>query len=205
MPFSNYRVRLIVIRLFNLGVFMKQKLNLFIASFFAIAAFSSNSALASEPRLTSILPGFTDAADSNFSSFASGTILNFTLASENTAWAPLQTFSVLTSSGSSLIFAGSATDGATFSYTVGSSFTGFKFGTESGTFANDYSKVLFNATTGVYALAHEDWIDNDYNDMVITASVTAPTVAAVPEPEAYVLMLAGLIGIGFAARNKKQA
>ncbi|HEY0268480.1 MAG TPA: PEP-CTERM sorting domain-containing protein [Methyloradius sp.] len=180
---------------------MKQKYRLLLASLFTITAFSSTVAKA-EDSLATILPGFTDAVDSSFAFFATGTVLHFTLVAEQTSWAPYQTFSILEGSTPSTIFAGSASTGATFDYTVGSSYNGFTWGTEpgSGSFVNSFSKILFNDSTGVYALAHEDWTDGDYNDMVITASITP-----VPEPETYALMLAGLVGIGFVARKKNQA
>jgi len=176
---------------------MKHKLRLLACSLSLVAAFSANSAQA-EPTLDSILPGFSNVSDSSFTSFARGTKITFTLASENTAWDSVQTFSILEGSTSKLIFAGSASENATFTYTVTTSFSGFSFAAESGTFLNDYSKVLFNSSTGAYALAHEDWVDGDYNDMVITASVSS-----VPEPKTDAMLLAGIAAITFLGFRKK--
>ena len=41
-------------------------------------------------------------------------------------------------------------------------------------------------------------VDADYDDMVIGL-----TVAAIPEPESYALMLAGLAAVGFIARRRQ--
>jgi hypothetical protein len=66
---------------------------------------------------------------------------------------------------------------------VGSVFTPFTLG-------NTYDLILgFNDGLRV---------DADYDDMVIGLRV-----AAIPEPESYALMLAGLAAVGFIARRRK--
>jgi hypothetical protein len=57
-------------------------------------------------------------------------------------------------------------------------------------------------TTTNWAFAYEDGIDWDYNDMAVKVeSITA----AIPEPETYALMLAGLGAVGFMSRRRKKA
>ncbi len=53
-----------------------------------------------------------------------------------------------------------------------------------------------------WLLAYEDGTDWDYNDMAVKVeSITA----AIPEPETYALMLAGLGAVGFMSRRRKKA
>ncbi len=70
--------------------------------------------------------------------------------------------------------------------------------------STDTSTELFsfsNLTAGSYYLKVLVNGDADYK---VTLS-TSPTASAVPEPEAYAMMLAGLGLVGFAARRKMQA
>lgn len=154
-----------------------------------------------EPSLNSILQTI-DATTWSETSLASltganwntaGSVLDFTLASENTANAATQTFKITDGSLTTLLFAGSATNGATYSYTLDSLLSGV-------TFPGSNNFKVFTSTSGLYAFAYEDWTDNDYQDMVVSLNVTA-----VPEPSTYAMLLAGLAGLGFAARRKKQA
>lgn len=174
------------------------------------AASMSSSAFAgpAEPSLTSILAGIESGTWTQVASFddllgqswnAAGTTLTFNFVSENTAWAPYQTFSIVDGSSSDLIFKGSDTNGATKTYTLTDVLYSYFFGETNPTanFIKNKSKV-FVSESGKYAFAHEDWTDNDYNDMVVSM-----TVSAVPEPETFAMMLAGLGFVGFAARKKK--
>jgi hypothetical protein len=59
-----------------------------------------------------------------------------------------------------------------------------------------------NGASTNWLLAYEDGVDWDYNDMAVKVeSITA----AIPEPETYALMLAGLGAVGFMSRRRKKA
>jgi hypothetical protein len=60
-----------------------------------------------------------------------------------------------------------------------------------------------DGTTTNWLFAYEDGRDWDYNDMAVKVeSITA--VTAVPEPETYALMVAGLAAVGFMSRRRKR-
>ena len=52
-----------------------------------------------------------------------------------------------------------------------------------------------------WLFAYEDGSDFDYNDMAVKVESIN---AAIPEPETYALMLAGLSAMGWVARRRKQ-
>jgi hypothetical protein len=59
-----------------------------------------------------------------------------------------------------------------------------------------------NGASTNWLLAYEDGTDWDYNDMAVKVeSITA----AIPEPETYALMLAGLGAVGWMSRRRKKA
>jgi len=57
-----------------------------------------------------------------------------------------------------------------------------------------------DGTTTNWMFAYEDGTDFDYNDMAVKVESIA---VAIPEPETYALMLAGLCAMGFVARRRK--
>ncbi|MEZ0231316.1 MAG: PEP-CTERM sorting domain-containing protein [Methylophilaceae bacterium] len=171
-----------------------------IALFSSLAVASIGSAPAvAEPSLNSILQTIdaTTWSQTTLSALTSsswntaGSVLDFTLASENTSNYASQTFSITDGSTGSLVFAGSASNGTTYSYTLANLLSSINF-------PGSNFKV-YSSATGLYAFAYEDWSDNDYQDMVVSLSVTP-----VPEPTTYAMLLAGLVGLGFVARRKNQ-
>lgn len=193
---------------------MKFQYRLLSASLALVAAsVFSNQASAAEPTLNSILNAIDNSgwSSTSFSALASadwnkkGSNLLFQLASENTSWAKWQTFAITDGKSNKLVFTGSDTNNDALVYKLKSSLTSYRFDELNpfANFANDQSKI-FVSTSGKYAFAHEDWTDNDYNDMVISLSIL-PVISPVPEPGVLGLMLIGLAGIGFVSRRKNQA
>lgn len=178
------------------------------AAVLSTAALSSSAYAAPEPSLPSILNYIEPTTWTEVASFddllgaswnTSGTTLNFTLVAEFAGWAPYQTFNIVDGQSSNLIFQGSDTANATKTYTLSDILKGYFFGETavSEDFLVSKSKI-YESTSGLYVFTHEDTTDNDFNDMVV-----AMKVSAVPEPETYAMMLAGLGFVGFVARKKK--
>lgn len=193
---------------------MKLKHRLLTASIALVtASLFSNQASAAEPTLPNILNAIDNSGWSltSFSALSSadwnkkGSNLLFQLASENTSWAKWQTFAIADGNSNKLVFTGSAINNDAAVYKLKNSLTSYRFD-ELNPFANfaiDQSKI-FVSSSGKYAFAHEDWTDNDYNDMVVSLTVL-PVISPVPEPSVFGLMLMGFVGIGLAARRKNQA
>lgn len=185
---------------------MQFKRNLLAAS---VLLATSMPVLAAEPTLPSILNSI-DASTWTQISLPSlltkswnvpGATLEFTLVSENTGWSNFQTFSVVDGDfdlTTTLLFAGVDTNGANTSYTLETLLSGFVFGetNPNANFVVDKARI-YESANGVYAFAHEDWKDKDYNDMVVSMSISA-----IPEPESYAMILAGLGLMGFSASRK---
>ncbi|MFM9912385.1 MAG: PEP-CTERM sorting domain-containing protein [Methylophilaceae bacterium] len=177
------------------------------------ASVFSNQASAAEPTLPSILNAIDNSGWSltSFSALSSadwnkkGSNLLFQLASENTSWAKWQTFAIADGKSNKLVFTGSDTNNDAIVYKLKTALTSYRFDELNpfANFANDQSKI-FVSSSGKYAFAHEDWTDNDYNDMVISLSVL-PVISPIPEPSVFMLMLVGFAGIGFAVRRKNTA
>lgn len=175
---------------------------------FLVALGLANEVLASEPTLNQILQGIdnTSWSQANWGTFASagwneaGTKMDFTLASENTSWAPWQTFGITDGKSKALIFSGTDTNGAHLTYTLQNSFKKYVFDETNPqqSFGKDDTK-LFVSSNGVYVFAHEDWKDNDYNDMVVSLRVTVPMI---PEPASYMMLLVGFVAVAFVSRKR---
>ena len=176
-----------------------------IAAGLALTALFSSSAFASEPTIQQILGSDWDVV-TDFNALPSwntvGTTLKFTLTSENTANAATQSFGIVDGGFVSIFTGGDTASSPSFIHTITSGLT-------NAVFSGNYSPVLFNGsnlgtatiqiwTNGTsYALGFEDWTDHDFQDMVVT-------ISAVPEPETYAMLLAGLGLMGFVARRKQQ-
>jgi hypothetical protein len=71
--------------------------------------------------------------------------------------------------------------------------------------ADDGKGTKINGTNYQYLLVYNDPVnggDKDYNDLVIGVNF-AKSVAAVPEPQTYLMMLMGLALIGFVSSKRR--
>lgn len=120
--------------------------------------------------------------------FLSGGLLGFMLPSDNT----------LTLTSATTTLSGQAT-------ATGGTATG-PFGST----ATTYSYTFNNVSIGNYNLTLSGTSGGQYTGVNVSApsisgGTTATAVTAVPEPETYAMMLAGLVGLGFLGRRRKAA
>ena len=143
-------------------------------------------------------------------------VVTYQLLPEQTAAAATQTFSV----NGSVVFAGSATGGATATSGSAITVTSFAFDSNVGGLhsvstttgntglghSGSYQIYESNTRPDTFALAYEDdysansSVHGDYNDMAVVVQLS---VAAVPEPETYALMGGGLAALAFVSRRRR--